>query len=130
VTWNRASAARALADVLEQAALAAGDNATIFDKPPLTLNPPAIVVGRPASVNYQQYAFGIDEVELPVTVVAALDGDDRASELIDLVRTAILDPSLGGVVQGATPTTERNWRTLNVAGTDLLVADVMFTISM
>lgn len=131
MTWDRAAAAKALAAKIGDAVTAAEDTATVFDRPPLTINPPAIVVGRPTEVRYAAFASGIDEATLPVACVGPLDGEDRVAQLVALVRGA-LAPSdqLGGVVQVAYVTGERNWRNLNVAGTDLLAVDVFFTIDM
>ena len=130
MTWDRATAAKALAAELEAAVAAAGETVTVFDRPPATVNPPAIVVGRPTEVAYAQFAFGVDEATLPVLCVGPVDGEDRVTELIELVRGAISEPTLGGVVQNAWASAERNWRQINVAGADLLQAEVTFTIAM
>jgi len=123
-------AAPALAQAITDAATAAGSLATVFEKPPGTLNPPAIVVGRPSEVRYGVAALGIDECDLPVLCLGPMDGEDDVAALITLVRKAITDPQLGGAVQTAYPAIERNWRQVNVAGTDLLQAEVSFVILM
>ena len=123
-------AAPALAQAFTDAATAAGSLATIFAKPPATLNPPAIVIGRPTEVRYSTIAFAIDDCSLPVLCIGAVDGEDDVAALIDLVRGAITDATLGGAVQTAFPAVERNWRQINVAGADLLQAEVTFSIQM
>jgi hypothetical protein len=130
MSWDRAAAAKALAAELGTAVAAAGETVTVFDKPPATLNPPAIVVGRPVNVDFSTVAPGIDTAQLPVACVGPVDGEDRVSELIALVRGAVFDSSLGGAVQVAFATAERNWRQINVAGADLLSAEVIYTIQM
>jgi len=131
MTWQRAPAAAALVGKLSAAVAAGTLPVTVFDKPPATLNAPALVVGRPLEVRYATAAFGIDEAELPVVVVAGADGDDMLDSLITTVREAVApDPTLGGVVQSAIVSLERNWRNLTVAGADVLTADVLLTIQM
>lgn len=130
MSWDRAAAAKALAACLTHAVQEVGEAIAIFDKPPPSLNPPALVVGRPLQVQFSAYTISIDEAELPVSAVVGVDEDDRAAELLDIARLAVADRTLGGVVQVCYPALERNWRNLNVAGTDLLAADVVFTIQM
>jgi hypothetical protein len=130
MTWNRSIAAPALAQTFENAVAAASETITVFDRPPMTVNPPAIVIGWPSEVRYANAAPGIDEATLPVLCVGALDGEDRVAEIINLVRNAATDTQLGGAVQIAYPAIERNWRQVNVAGADLLQAEVTFTIQM
>jgi hypothetical protein len=130
VSWDRSLVGPALAQVLTDAVVAAGETITVFEKPPGTLNPPAFVVARPTTVRYATFAFGVDDVELPVLCVGPLDGDDRVAELIAFARAAISEPTLGGVVQICYPTGERNWRAVNIAGTDLLSAELVFSIQM
>lgn len=129
MSWDRAAAAKALAAELAAVLADVGDPATVYDRPPGTINPPAVVVGRPTEVRFSVIAPGIDEVLLPVLCVGPLDGDDRVADLIAAVRL-IDNTNLDGVVQIAYPTTERNWRQVNVAGADLLSAEVTFTVQM
>ena len=48
----------------------------IFESPPTTLNPPAIVVSRPIEVRYGVAGFGVDAIELPVVCMGPMEGDD------------------------------------------------------
>jgi hypothetical protein len=131
VSWDRTTAAKALYAVISEAAAEAGSTAVVYDRPPYSLNPPAIVVGRPVEVRFGQVASTIDEAEMPVACVGPVDGDEMVSDLIALVRSAVGHSSqLGGAVQVAFPAMERNWRPINVGGTDLLSADVVITIQM
>lgn len=131
MTWQRGPVAEALAACLRQAAEVAGDYAGVFDRQPTTLNPPALVVGRPVEVRYSAFALAIDEADLPVHCVGPADGDDRVSELIALCRLATGgNPTLGGVVQSIRASFERNWRTQTLGGVDLTVADVIFTVTV
>jgi hypothetical protein len=126
VTWNRTDATQAVV-----AALQAGLGATVFvfDKPPATLNPPAVVVGRP-DVTYATAAYGVDQATLPVLCVGAVDGEDTVDGLITGVRAALAEPSLGGAVNSCVAAGERNWRNVTVAGAELLQAEVTLTIRM
>jgi hypothetical protein len=130
VSWDRDPAAKALAAALTDVVAAQQLAVTVFDRPPPSLNPPALVVAWPIEVRFSAAAFGIDEVTLPVLCVGPVDGEDTVAELIAVVRDAELDPSLGGAVQIAYPSMERNWRQINVAGVDLLSAEVTYTIQM
>jgi hypothetical protein len=138
VSWDRSVAAPALAAAITAAAGTVTDPDTelevpalrVFDKPPGTINPPSVVVGRPTEVRYAAIAFGIDDVVLPVLVVGAVDGEDTIASIITVVRGAVTDVQLGGAVQVCYPLFERNWRQVNVAGVDLLSAEVTFSIQM
>jgi hypothetical protein len=51
--------------------------------------------------------------------------------MIRAVRAAVnADITLGGVVACVTATVERNWRNLNVAGIDVLQAELQLTVQM
>lgn len=131
MSWDRTPFAAALAKALD-AELAVSDvTATVFEKMPFTLNAPSIVIGRPSEVRYSEAALGVDAASVPVTVVAGADQDETAAELIGVVRAAIgADEGLDAAVQSCVPRSERNWAHVNVAGTDLLRADVILDIQM
>ena len=128
MTWSRSLAAGALADALK----AADDGSTnIFASPPMTLNPAAIVVGRPIEVRYATAGLGVDEVELPVVCIGAMEGDDVVDALMTFVRSTVMaDPSVGGALRSASPSLGRNWRAVRIAGADLLAADLVLEIRM
>jgi hypothetical protein len=134
MSWDRATAAKALANELANAPLvnplSTSAPATIFEQPPGTVNPPAIVIGWPIEVNFSVIAPGIDQATLPVACVGPFDGSDLVAELVANVRAGVVDSTLGGAVQICYPTAERNWGQINVAGTDLFRAEVIFTIQM
>jgi hypothetical protein len=131
VSFDRTSFAKALATALEAELAEAGVTATVFDKPPFTLNAPSIVIARPTEVRYSEAAFSIDAASVAVTCIGAADDDETVGELIGVVRSAIgADASLGGAVALCVPMSERNWTHVNVAGTDLLRADVVLDIQM
>ena len=131
MSWNRALVAPALADVLQTTASAAGDTVAIFDHQPTSLNPPALVVGRPSDVTFAVFSFGTDLATLPVMCVAGADEENRAAELVELVRLAVTEqPSLAGVVQECTATAERNWRNNTLGGVELVLVDCVLTITM
>jgi hypothetical protein len=127
MSWDRLSTAPALADALNTTA---SELVSVFDTPPPTLNPPALVVGRPVVVRYSTFALGVDEVELPVVCLGPLDGEVLVNELSAMVRTAVVrEPTLGGTVKGATAMEERNWRSIVIAGTSCLAVDVILSIT-
>jgi hypothetical protein len=131
MTWDRSAAAPALASVLTAAVTAAGENITVFESPPSTANPPAIIVGRVTEVHFSTIAPGIDDVILPVLIVAAVEGEDTIAGIITLIRNALAPfNNLGNVVKACYPEFERNWRPINVAGADLLQAEVTLSIQM
>ena len=128
MTWQRSPVAAALVDILTTAT---AGGVYVHDKPPTVINPPAIIVARPTTVNYATAAFAVDEATLPIVVAGAMDGDDLVDTLRDAVRRAVdADPTLGGAVKSATATAERNWRNLTVAGVELLVAEIILTVLM
>lgn len=127
MTWDRAKAARALADVLE----AAVPRASVFPAPPATFNPPAFVVQFPQTVTFAQPAFGVDVTTW--SVLAAV-GADQAAELDELLAEAkaavLLDQTLGRATQVTRPTELRSWRLLNVAGAEVLAAELVLETRM
>jgi hypothetical protein len=127
VTWDRQSAAAAVTQALQ---VTLGETTWVYPAPPQTVNPPAVVVGRPAGVRFAEVAFGIDMAELPVVCVAAADGEDQAARLVGLVRQSFPDPTLGGAVLSCVAVAERNWRNVTIAGVDLLQVEVVLDIRM
>jgi len=126
MSWNRTDAVKAIVQ-----ALSANINAAwIFDKTPQTINPPAVVVSRPDTINYSFFALGIDEATIPVVCVGAADGEDTVDALITAVRQSFPDPSLGGIVSSCVPSSERGWRNASIAGIDVLQAEVVLTVQM
>jgi hypothetical protein len=127
MSWDRAKAAAALANVLAGAEPAA----TAFAEPPYTLNPPAYIVGLPPIVTYASAAFAVDEAELPVICVAA----DGAFDTVDTLKAAAVgavaaDPTLAGTVQVAWPAEERNWRRITAGGAQMSAVDLIIRIHM
>jgi hypothetical protein len=131
MSWQREPVAKALVAAIETQLAAAQMTATVYDRPPFSVNAPAIVVGRPTEVRYSTAAFSIDEVTLPLGCLGGADQDDTVAELIAVVRAACdADPSLGQVVQDAHVSGERSWRNVKLAGTDVLVADAIVDVIM
>lgn len=128
MSWSRALAAAGLADAFK----AADDGTTnIFPSPPMTLNPPAIVVGRPLEVRYAEAGLGVDAVELPVICLGPMEGDDVVDALITFVRSVVMaDPSVGRTLRSTSPSLQRNWRAVRIGGADYLAADVVLNIEM
>jgi hypothetical protein len=128
VSWDRSAVATALVTALQTQV---GETVFVFPKPPQTINPPAMIVGRPTEVRYSEIAFAIDLAQLPITCVGPADGEEMVDGLIGSVRDALPSGSnLGGLVQVVYADSERGWRNLNIAGVDLLLADVNLTIHM
>jgi hypothetical protein len=127
MSWNRTTAAAAITTAL-QATL--GETVWVYERPPGTVNPPAVIVGRPTEVRYSIPAFSIDEATLPVICVGPHDGDDTVDQLATQVRASFPDPTLGGIVQACWPVDERAWRQASIAGVDVLLADVTLTVQM
>jgi hypothetical protein len=140
VTWSRRACAEALAFVLEAAATPpvlfetealVPSQITVFEQPPSSINPPALVIARPIEVRYGTAALSIDDAELPIVCCGPVTDDDTLDDLIAFVRqTLAQDPTLGAVVQSCTPELERSWRPARVAGVDLLVVDLVLRIQM
>ena len=128
MSWDRAVAAAALADVLRAAT---ADAVTVFTHPPATLNAPAYVVAYPVTVTKHTPAFAIDTAEWVLTGAAGADDPDTLDDLLAVASTAIEgDPTIGGSVQHARPTTWRNYRVTTIAGADLLMADLVLETRM
>ena len=131
MTWVRASAQPALVAAIQ---VQAGTTCSVLDRPPTTVNPPLIVVGRPSQVLYSTPSFGIDTATVPIACIGAADSDEQVDALVTIVR-AIADPALsditlGHVVQLVGDVAERGWRNLVIAGVDILQATVDLSITM
>jgi hypothetical protein len=127
MSWDRAKAAAALANVLAGADPAA----TAFPAPPYTVNAPAFIVGLPPVVTYNTEAFGVDEADLPVICVAG-DGD---FDTVDGLKAAAIaavaaDPHLAGTVAVAVAAEERNWRRITAGGAQMTAVDLIIRIRM
>jgi hypothetical protein len=130
VSWNRQTVAAALVETLTVATAAEVPPPSVFGAAPLTLNPPAIVIGRPTG-RYGDWAFAVDEMALPVVVVGAAFDDDALDALAEVVRQAVLvDPTLGGAVKSVYPAERRNPRNVSVAGIDVQTTEVVLTVVM
>jgi hypothetical protein len=131
VSWDRPTAADALAAVLGDATAGMIPPASVFAQPPSTYNPPALVIQYPTSVMLHQPAFTIDTASLSVLAVAGLEEPDTVDLLLALAVAAVEgDSQLGGAVQHAHPVEHRLWRIVNVAGADYLTAELALEIRM
>lgn len=103
----------------------------VFDRPPPTVNAPALVVVDPTSRMLHTAGMGVDQTELIVTAVVGLDQVDELDDLTNVAIGAIAgDPTLGRVVLTATVTEVRNWRRLVVGGAEFRAADLAIRIDM
>ena len=127
MSWDRTVAVPALVNAID---VASGGTVFVFDRPPTTLNPPAVVVGRPVEVLYATAGFSVDETTLPVLCVGAAEDDDTVDDLIGVVRAAVKTPGLGGAAQSCVASAARNWRNVVLAGVEILQAEVILTIQM
>ena len=128
MSWDRPAAADALVTVLTAAT---DDLVTVHDRPPSTLNAPALVVSYPTTVTKHTPTFAIDEASLAVLGAVGVEAGDGLDELLEDATTAIeTDPTLGGAVQYAKPVEWRNWRIMTSAGASLLVAELVLQIRM
>jgi hypothetical protein len=128
MSWVRQPVADALVAILADTL---GGLVSVFDRPPLSLNAPSIVVGRVVQVEYNRDTFGLDVATLPVICVGGMDSDGDIDDMKLAVRDAVMvDRTLGGVVADTVPTEERNWRNIAVSGAELLAVDLILEIRM
>jgi hypothetical protein len=125
--WNRDDVAKALVPILQPI----DAQAKVFPDPPETFNPPAFIVGFVQSVDYDLAAFGVDMVQLPIAACCGAGEVAKVDAYIVAARDAISeDLTLGGVVHAAKPRAQNNWRRLQVAGAEILAADLVLEIRM
>jgi hypothetical protein len=125
--WNRAGVAKAIAALLADL----DESVTVFDAPPSTLNPPAYVVRYPSVVDYDVPTFGVDLGTLPVEAIVAPGEFDRLDAMLDDARQALSDDdNLGGAVVTQSPRSQSGWRMFNVAGVDVMAAQLILEIRM
>jgi hypothetical protein len=127
VSWDRTKVAAALVTMFSDAT-----GVKVHERPPETLNPMCVVIGRPQPVAYAVAALGIDDATLPVIVVGGVETEDQVETLKEQCRQAVLaDWTLAGSVQSAYPTEERNWRNITGAGgIQLLTVELILQIQM
>jgi hypothetical protein len=128
MTWSRALFAATAADMLKEAP--GVDTVNVFPAPPLTLNPPALVVGHPLEVLYGTAALGVDEATIPIVCVGPLGGEDTVDALLELVREVFAPGVMVDGVQSCVVTAERNWGPARIGGAELLVANAELTVRM
>ena len=125
LTWNRATVAAAMAEVLE----GLDPTASVFATPPETFNAPVYVVGFPRTVEYDAASYGVDLTTIPIMVGVGPNELDRADAMLEAAKTALnADPGLAGAVQHCRVTEQTNWRRLNIAGVDVLCCDLVVEI--
>jgi hypothetical protein len=123
--WDRTAVSAALAEVLA----AIDPTVSVFASAPETFNAPAYVVAYPRLVLYANPTFGTDTATVPVMVgVGHLEADRADAMLADAKAAIEADVSLGGVVQTVRVTEQSGWRRLNVAGAEILAADLVCDI--
>jgi hypothetical protein len=127
--WQRQPVAAALVDMITAAT---AGTVYVHRRPPETLNPMAVVIGRTYRETYSGASFGVDEVELPVLVVGGLEQDDDIDGLKDTVRATVQgDTTLKGTVQTVWPVEARGWRNVTGAGgIQLVYVELSLTIHM
>jgi hypothetical protein len=131
MSWQRTPVVKALVAAIEAQLAELAVDANVMEHPTFTVNPPAIVVGRPSEVRYSTAFFGVDDITLPVLCMAGAEQDDAVAELIGVVNAAVnADPTLGGVVPVADCTGERSWRVINISGAEYLGAEAIVEIQM
>jgi hypothetical protein len=128
VSWDRATVAAALVELVESAT----GGVKCHPLPPETLNGPCVVVMRPQPVVYATAGLGVDEATLPLAVVSGIEQEAAIDSLKQQVTKAILaDPTLGGLVVNCWPSEERNWRNVTGAGgIQLLLVELILMIHM
>jgi len=123
MTWDLVTLGEAIAAALEPTGVKA------FASPPTTLNPPAYVVNFPDNVDFGTVSLSLDTVEVSVSAIIGLSAPP--SDLADLIakaRDAFNDRRLGGAVANCNNTGARGIRTAQVAGIDVLTAELTLTI--
>ena len=126
MSWSFGTSSVAVVEALE----AALPSVMIFDRPPATFNPPCVILGRPALILFNSPTFGVDLATWPLQCVVGLEQDDRLAELLADVAAAIdADPSLFGTVQSARAVSAQGWRALDIAGINVLAADLTLEIA-
>lgn len=129
--WHRATAAAAIAGVLEPVAAGQTPPASVFATPPATFNPPAYVCGVVRTLDYDAITFGVDLAQFRLFVSAGGEDYDHLDALCESARAALkVDPTCAGAVQSLRVLSQDNWRRLTVAGADTLTADLILEIRM
>ena len=125
MAWNRTAVSAALAEVLA----AIDPSVSVFPTAPETFNPPVYVVGFPRLVLYANPTIGTDTAPVPLLVGLAPNEPEQADAMIAAAKVAIeADVTLGGVVHAVRVTEQAGWRRLNVAGAEILAADLICDI--
>lgn len=125
MSWDYPSSSQAIVDTLEAVVV----GVSVFDRPPPSFNPPAMIVAHPTLVTRNQPQFGIDLVTWPIICAVGADQADRLAELLDAAAGALeTDPALFGIVQSTRAVSYQGWRIMDVSGIQVLAADLTIEI--
>jgi hypothetical protein len=126
MSWQRAAMADALTTVLS-----AATGVSVFPSPPATFNPPAIVVNFPTTVTKHVPAFAIDSATVTLLCATGVAEAEALDQLLETTSAALeTDQTLSGAVQLIKPNTWQSWRVLNVAGVEMLAAEISCEVRM
>jgi hypothetical protein len=129
MSWDRVAAAKALAGLLTAAT--DGEAVAIYDHPPKSFTPPALIIQLPTRVIPHSPAFGTDTAEWTVLAGVDVEGADYLDDLLRTVTDVVeLEPTLAGESVNTRVTEWRNYRVLNVTGADYLVAEAALETRM
>lgn len=127
MSWKRRPVAESLADMFALA----DPTVSAFAVQPATFNVPALICTDPATVTKRSAGMGVDQAEFIVVAAVGLEQADDLDDLLTLADTCVLaDPTLGGVCLTSMVIECRNFRALNVGGSDYRAADMAIRIDM
>jgi len=123
--WDFDHVSKAIAAALDPV----GEGISVFAVSPASFNPPALVVGRPETVELDNPAFSVDLVNLAVLAFVGIGEDQQLGELLRRARdTLAADRSLGGQVRTCRTIRFRNWAIMNISGADYLKAELLLEV--
>lgn len=125
MSWSLVEVGEALADVL-----GAAIDVPTFASPPSTLNPPALVVSYPELVDLGSRALGLDTATIPVVALVGLSAplSDLEALINGVVSVIGANRTLSSAVANAYVDTVRSIRSAQVAGVDVLAADLVVMV--
>jgi hypothetical protein len=127
MSYQRTPVAAALAELLATI----DPNVAVFNEPPPTFNPPAIIVGYTRHVDYDLAAYGVDRADLPVAIAVGVNDTARMDDLANQAKKLInANPTLAGAVQAARVRSQEQTLLWNIAGAEIMAADIILEIRL
>jgi len=118
--------ANALGEIVKLGLADFAQPVSVFAVPPMSFNPPAVIVKFPEMIEPSIIAPTIDRVQLALLVATGLQAIELLFDLLTVLREAVLrDRKVQGLAQSLAVVNYRAFGQMNVAGAEYLTAELL-----